>query len=291
MLDRPHPGIRRLLAPNPSPMTGPGTNGYIVGEGTVAVVDPGPDDDRHLAAWRDALAGEEVSHILVTHAHLDHSGLARRLADAVGAPVAAFGSWDAGRSATMQRLAKLPGVAGGEGVDRAFDPDITVGNGQSLTGPGWRIDVLHIPGHFAGHLAFVVGGGVALTGDHVLGWTSTIISPPDGDLRQFLASCDRLRGSGAPVFLPGHGDPIPDPMSRLDWLVNHRRERERQIVSVLAEREAGIDDLVARLYADTPRRLWPAAACNVLAHLVALGEERRVLASPRPGPAARFRLA
>lgn len=289
MLDRPHRGIRRLLAPNPSPLTGPGTNGYIVGEGSVAVVDPGPDDDGHLAAWLDALAGEEVSHILVTHAHLDHSGLAPRLSDAVGAPVAGFGRWDAGRSATMERLAGLPGITGGEGVDRSFDPDICIGDRETIVGPDWRIEARHVPGHFAGHLAFAVGD-VALTGDHVLGWTSTVISPPDGDLRQFLASCDRLRGLDAPVFLPGHGEPIADPGARLDWLVHHRRERERQIISALSEGEMGIGDLVDRLYAATPRPLWPAAARNVLAHIVALFEEGRVLASPDLGTGARFRL-
>ena len=290
MTDHPQPVIRRLLAPNPSPMTGPGTNGYIVGEGTVAVIDPGPDDDRHLAAWLDALRDEEVSHILVTHAHLDHSGLARRLSGAAGAPVCGFGRWDSGRSATMERLAGLPGFTGGEGVDRSFDPDVRLSDGQTLAGPGWRIGVLHTPGHFAGHLAFVVGD-VALTGDHVLGWTSTIISPPDGDLRQFLASCDRLSALGARTFLPGHGAPIHSPRSRLDWLVNYRRKRERQILELLAEGAATIDDAVGRLYAEAPLALRAAAVRNVLAHLVALVEEGRVTASPALGVEARYNLA
>jgi glyoxylase-like metal-dependent hydrolase (beta-lactamase superfamily II) len=270
-------------------MTGPGTNGYIVGEGTVAVVDPGPDDDRHLAAWLDALAGEEVSHILVTHAHLDHSGLARRLAQSVRATVVGFGRWDMGRSETMQRLAELPGVAGGEGVDRSFDPDLAVSDGETISGPNWRIEVLHIPGHFAGHLGFATDQ-VALTGDHVLGWTSTIISPPDGDLRQFLASCERLKRAGATSFLPGHGDPIDDPVARLDWLVSHRRERERQILEALSGGEAEIGDLVRRLYTDAPPRLWPAAARNVLAHLIALWQDGRVVVEGNFGTDARYRL-
>lgn len=271
-------------------MTGTGTNGYIVGEGTVAVIDPGPDDDRHLAAWLDALAGEEVSHVLVTHAHVDHSALARRLSAAVGAPVVGFGSWQAGRSDTMQRLSKLPGVAGGEGVDSSFRPDITVADDETIVGLGWRIEVLHVPGHFAGHLAFAVGD-VVLTGDHALGWTSTIISPPDGDLRQFLASCDRLGDLGAAAFLPGHGDLIPDPSARLDWLVRHRRERERQILGALFGGGATIEDLVPRLYSETPRSLWPAAARNVLAHLIALWEEKRIVAEPDLGIEARYRIA
>jgi hydroxyacylglutathione hydrolase len=270
-------------------MTGPGTNGYIVGEGRVAVVDPGPDDDAHLAAWLDALRGEEVSHVLVTHAHLDHSALARRLADRVRAPVVGFGRWDAGRSATMARLAGLDGIEGGEGVDRSFDPDERVGHGDAIQGPDWRMEVLHVPGHFAGHLGFALGDAI-LVGDHVLGWTSTLISPPDGDLRQFLASCAVLEDRRANVFLPGHGDPVADPSGRLDWLVRHRRKREAQIVAALAEGCRGIPELVARLYADTPAALHPAAARNVLAHLVALVEDGRAGARPHLGIEARYRL-
>lgn len=290
MLDRPCCGIRRLLAPNPSPMTGPGTNGYVVGEGRVAVVDPGPNDDRHLAAWLDALDGEDVSHVLVTHAHLDHSALARRLARAVDAPVAAFGRWDAGRSETMQRLAGLSSLAGGEGADRTFEPDVRLADGDVVDGLGWRVEVLHLPGHFAGHLAFKVGD-VALTGDHVLSWTSTIISPPDGDLRQFLSSCQRLTGLGARAFLPGHGDLITDPDARLDWLVRHRREREGQIIAALSGGERTIGEIVRLAYADTPRSLWPAAARNVLAHLLMLYEDGRIVASPELGFDARYGLA
>ena len=289
MLDEPHRGIRRLLAPNPSPMTGPGTNGYILGEGSVAIVDPGPDDEAHLAAWRTTLSGERVSHILVTHAHLDHSGLARRLSDALGAPVVGFGRWDAGRSDTMRRLADLDALAGGEGVDRTFDPDIRVADGDRVAGESWAVEALHVPGHFAGHLAFRLGD-VVLTGDHVLGWTSTLISPPDGDLRQFLVSCSRLAALGAARFLPGHGAPIDSPAERLDWLVGHRLARERQIVAALSEGPRRIGDLVRLLYADAPPRLRPAAARNVLAHLVALVDQGAVAADLARGADAAFRL-
>ena len=289
MPDRVHTRIRRLLAPNPSPMTGAGTNGYIVGEGRVAVVDPGPDADRHLSAWREALAGEEVSHILVTHAHLDHSGLARRMSDAVRAPVVGFGRWNAGRSDTMTRLSGLDSIAGGEGVDREFHPDERVSHGDAIVGPDWRLEVLHVPGHFAGHLAFALDEAV-LTGDHVLGWTSTLISPPDGDLRQFLSSCARLRERAAQVFLPGHGDPVTDTAGRLDWLAAHRQERERQIVAALAEGVAEIGALVRRLYPDTSTTLHRAAARNVLAHLIALVEDGRVAAVPEIGIDARYHL-
>lgn len=289
MIDHPHRDIRRLLAPNPSAMTGPGTNGYIVGTGEVAVIDPGPEDDGHLSAWLDALAGERVRCILVTHAHLDHSGLAPRLADAVSAPIIGYGRHDAGRSATMARLARDGLIAGGEGVDSTFAPDETVTDGDTLTGPGWRIDVLHTPGHFAGHLSFAVAD-VIMTGDHVLGWTSTLISPPDGDLASFLATSARLRQSGARAFLPGHGDPLTDPVARLDWLIRHRQEREAQIRTALASGLESIEEIVRHLYTDTPQALWPAAARNVLAHLIALVGDDEIDAEPAPGLMARYRL-
>ena len=277
MILRPAPGVRQIVAPNPSPMTGPGTNGYVIGTEIVALVDPGPDDDRHLDAWLRAIRGEAVSHILVTHAHRDHSALAQRLAASVSAPVLAFGRWDEGRSETMRRLS---GIGGGEGTDDAFVPDARLADGDVLTGPNWRIEVLHTPGHFPGHLAFATEDCV-LSGDHVLGWTSTLISPPDGDLRQFLASCDQLRAIATRPFLPGHGDLIGDPVARLDWVVAHRLERDDQIAQHLRESGASrVPAIVQRLYGDTPRALWPAAARSVLAHLIAMVEEGRVTAEP-----------
>lgn len=255
----------------------------------MAVVDPGPEDDRHLAAWRGALQGEEVSHVLVTHAHLDHSGLARRLAEMVRAPVVGFGRWDAGRSDAMIRFAAREGVAGGEGADRNFAPDLCVAHGDHILGPNWRLEVLHIPGHFAGHLAFALDDTI-LTGDHALAWTSTVISPPDGDVRQFRASCDLLKKRRACLFLPGHGDAVTDPSARLDWLIAHRREREAQLVAALADGCTTIGALVRRLYADTPPALHSAAARNVLAHLITLVEEHRVAADPDIGIDAHYHL-
>ncbi len=267
-------------------MTGPGTNGYIVGTGTVAVVDPGPDDERHLAAWLHTLRDETVSHILVTHAHADHSALAPRLSSAVSAPVLGFGRWDEGRSETMRGL---EGIGGGEGVDRSFVPDERLRDGDVLSGSDWRIETLHIPGHFPGHLAFVTDVCV-LTGDHVLGWTSTLISPPDGDLRDFLASSERLRRVSSRPFLPGHGDPIADPLERLDWLVAHRLTRDAQILRLMRkEGVSQIPDFVRELYRDTPRKLWPAAGRSVLAHLIAMVADGRAVAEPNLRLDADFR--
>lgn len=258
-------GLRRILAPNPSPLTGPGTNTYLVGRGEVAVVDPGPDDPAHLAAILHAADGERVAAILVTHAHRDHSEGAPALARATGAPVMAFGDAAAGRPEAAAGL----DVGGGEGVDAAFAPDRILRDGDVLALGGAEVTALHTPGHFGGHLAFAVGEAI-LSGDVAMGWASTLISPPDGDVSAFLASCARLRRMAPRLLLPGHGAAVEDPAARLDWLVAHRREREAQILDALARGPAAAPSLVARLYADVPGHLHPAAERNVLAHLIDL---------------------
>ncbi|RYH09841.1 MBL fold metallo-hydrolase [Tropicimonas sp. IMCC6043] len=276
--DQPEPGLRRLTAPNPSPMTFRGTNTYILGSGDVAVIDPGPDDPAHLAAILAALdPGERVSHIFVTHSHLDHSPLARRLRERTGAPVLAFGTHEDGRRPVMQRLAAEGTIGGGEGIDHAFAPDRRLADRESVAGDGWQIEALWTPGHIANHMCFAWNGAL-FTGDHVMGWASSLISPPDGDLTAFLDSCARLATREDRVFYPGHGDPVPDPTSRLAWLIDHRRERERQILDELARGPATIGTLAARIYTDTPSRLRSAAERNILAHIIDL-EEKNVVSS------------
>lgn len=281
------PGLRRVLASNPSPLTGPGTNSYLVGRGEVAVVDPGPDDRTHLAALLAATAGERIAAILVTHAHLDHSALAPRLAAQVGAPVLAFGDARAGRSALMEALVAdggLGGLGGGEGVDAGFAPDRTLADGEPVeVGDGPRrmvVTALHTPGHFGNHLAFAVGD-VLLTGDLVMGWATTLVSPPDGDMAAFLASCERVARLGSRLLLPGHGEVVTDPAARTASLVAHRRAREAQILDALRLGRADTPALVARVYTDTPRHLWPAAERNALAHLIDLAA-RGVVAHDGP---------
>lgn len=266
------PGLRVVLAPNPSAMTLHGTNSYILGEGRVAVIDPGPDDPAHLAALLAALRpGERIDHILVTHAHLDHSPLARPLARLTGAPVLAFGPATAGRSPTMERLAAAGTLAGGEGIDAGFAPDILLADGEAVEGEGWRLRALHTPGHFGNHLSFVWGDAV-FAGDHVMGWASSLVSPPDGDMGAYMASLDRLASVGAHRLYSGHGDPVADPLERIADLVAHRRAREAAILSALGRGPADAATLAHAIYTGTPPALMPAAARNVLAHLIDLAE-------------------
>lgn len=267
------PDLRRILAPNPSPMTWRGTNTYLLGTRALAVIDPGPDDPAHLAAILAALTpGQSVSHILVTHAHLDHSPLAPALSRITGAPVYAYGDASAGRSDVMRSLAASGLMQGGEGVDGDFAPDHCLKDGQSVNGDGWRVQALWTPGHFGNHLCFAWQDQV-FSGDLVMGWASSLVSPPDGDLSDFMASCRRLLTHGAQVLHPGHGAPIADPTARLRWLITHREAREAAILARLQQGPATASDLAQAIYTDTPAPLMPAAARNVLAHLIDLSRK------------------
>lgn len=274
------PGVRRILAPNASPMTYWGTNTYLIGDGpSVVIVDPGPDDPNHALAIENAVGSARVDAIAITHAHRDHSALAPALSQRVKAPVLAFGSATAGRSEVMTRIAAAAGIAGGEGLDVDFVPDSEISDGETLSGEGWALTAHWTPGHFAGHLAFQIDD-VVLTGDLVMGWASTLVSPPDGDVAAFRASCEKLRGLGASRYLPGHGPTVEDTDARLDWLLANRADRERSVLACLSHRPETARSMSEKIYTDVDPRLLPAAERNVLAHLIDLTERGIVSADP-----------
>ncbi len=263
-------GLRRIVAPNPSPMTYRGTNTYIVGERGLAVIDPGPDSDTHLAAILDAVSPEQhISHIIVTHTHLDHSPLARKLSDRTTAPIYAFGDAESGRSDVMKQLAAAGTVGGGEGIDFTFTADQLVTDGQIIVGDGWQFEVIHTPGHIGNHIC-LGWEDACFTADHVMGWASSLVSPPDGDLTDFMESCIRLQKQNWRVFHPGHGAQIDAPAVRLNWLVAHRRAREASILSALENGPSTPETLAREIYTETPTTLLAAAIRNVLAHLIDL---------------------
>ena len=284
-------GLIRLTAPNPSPMTLHGTNTYLLGRQNVAVIDPGPDVPGHLEAILAALpTGARVSHILVTHSHLDHSPLAAGLAARTGAKIHAFGDSQAGRSDRMADLAALGALGGGEGVDAAFRPDHRLADGDSVATDEGQLSAIHTPGHFGNHLCFA-WKDVLFTGDHVLGWASSLISPPDGDLAAYRASLTRLIGRADRIHYPGHGDPVTAPAERLEFLLRHRNRREAKVRAALGSRFEPLADLLARAYDDTPAALHPAAARNLLAHLIDLTDRNLAEPDRPPGPDAWFRHA
>jgi hydroxyacylglutathione hydrolase len=277
-----------VRAANPGAFTGPGTNSYVLGQDEVVVVDPGPYLPAHLDALLNAIAGRRLSAILVTHAHLDHSALAPHLAARTGAEVLAFGDARAGISPVMQQL-DPEGLGGGEGSDPDFAPDRRVTDGEILRLAGLEIEVIHTPGHMGCHIALALGDTL-LSGDHVMGWSTSIVSPPEGDMGAYVAALHKLAARRWARFLPGHGDAIDDPARRLSYLIAHRQAREAAILACLAvEGPARPDELAARIYTDTPPALLPAAARNVLAHLIDL--QGRALVAAGPGRLASSRFA
>ncbi|TVQ53581.1 MAG: MBL fold metallo-hydrolase [Rhodobacteraceae bacterium] len=276
-------------------MTFTGTASYVIADGRAAViVDPGPDDPAHRDALLAALPPfAEAAAVLVTHSHRDHSPGAAPLAKTLSAPVLAFGPHGAGMTAAQRARAEaFPGIGGGEGADHGFAPDRALSDGATVAVGGRRLIALHTPGHLSNHLCFALDGeGVVFTGDHVMGWATTMVSPPDGDMGAFMASLALLQGRGDRLFLPGHGPPVANPDGMIAWQLAHRRAREAQILDALAGGPATPEALTRRLYAAVDPALWPAAKRNVLAHLLSLVDAGRVVATPAPAADAAFACA
>jgi glyoxylase-like metal-dependent hydrolase (beta-lactamase superfamily II) len=281
------PLIRRVVARNPSPFTFKGTGTYIVGNGQVAVIDPGPDLAAHVQALLDALRGETVTHIVITHTHLDHSPAAAALKAATGAKTYGFGPHGSGRAEDRT------GVGGvtEEGGDHAFRPDVALREGDAVNGPGWRLEAVHTPGHTSNHLCFALAEERALfSGDHVMGWSTSVIAPPDGDMAAYMRSLGKLLLRDDAVFWPTHGPPILEPKPFVQAFIAHRRERRDAILARLAASDETIPAVVDRVYVGLDPRLKGAAARSVLAHLVELVETAEVTSDGPPTLAARYRL-
>jgi len=256
------PGIRRIVARNPSPFTFRGTGTYVVGDGEVAVIDPGPDLDEHVAALLAELSGEQVTHILITHTHNDHSPAAAALKAATGAPTYGFGPHAGGKRGD-------PAVE--EGGDWDFTPDVTVYDGDAIAGSGWRFEAVHTPGHTSNHLCFALPDqGILFSGDHVMGWSTSVIAPPDGEMSAYMASLDKLLVRSDAVYWPTHGPAITEPQAHVRAFVAHRREREAGIVECLAAGSERIDAIVDKLYVGLQPGLRLAAGRSVHAHLLDL---------------------
>jgi len=281
--DRLTPLIRRVVANNPGPFTFMGTGTYIIGNGEVAVIDPGPDMDDHLEAILAATAGETITHIFVTHNHMDHSPLARPLAARTGATIYACAQQGVPTEAEVRLEA---------GDDRVFTPDVGLCDGGTFSGGDWTMEAIPTPGHTSNHICYALHEENALfSGDHIMGWSTTVISPPDGDMGDYFDSLDRVKARNFEIIWPTHGPPITEPGPFVQAYIDHRRAREAQILAALAGGHTQIKPMVADLYKAVDARLHPAAAHSVMAHMVQLVKEGRVLCDGAPALDSEYRLA
>lgn len=270
LVERPEPLVRRVLAPNPSPFTFTGTQTYLVGsDEELAVIDPGPDEPDHLAALTAAIGEARVVAICCTHTHRDHSPAAAPLAAATGAPIAGC--------AALVIESDMPRADAP--FDQTYAPDRVLADGESVGGDGWTLTALATPGHTSNHLCYALEeSGALFTGDHVMGWSTTVVAPPDGDMAAYMASMERLHEREDRVYYPAHGPAVENPKQLVRGMIGHRRQRERQILNCLGDGIVTIPGMVAKMYAGLDPRLTGAAGQSVLAHLLDL-ERRGIVTS------------
>ena len=262
-MERVAPLIRRRIAPNGGPFTATGTCTYVVGQDRVAVIDPGPDDPSHIAALLDDLGPERVEAIVVTHTHRDHSPGARLLAARTGAPIVGCGPHRAARALAEGEAPMLDASS-----DAAHAPARILAEGDAVSGPGWTLVAVETPGHTMNHLAFALPEAESrFSGDQVMAWNTTIVAPPDGEMRAYMASLEKLRGRGETIYWPGHGGPVREPARLVRCLIGHRRQREAAIRARLVAGDTRIPEVVAAIYQGLDPRLRGAAALSVFAHL------------------------
>ncbi len=281
------PGIRRILCNNPGPFTFKGTVSYIVGRGRVAVIDPGPLDDAHSAALLDAVRGETVTHIFITHTHRDHSPAAARLKAATGAPTLGEGPHRAARPLNIGEARPLDSSG-----DMDFRPDRVLADGDVVEGDGWALEAITTPGHCANHMAFALKGtDILFAGDHVMAWSTPVVAPPDGSMSDYMASLDKLARRAETTYYPGHGAAVRDAPRFVQQFIRHRRAREAAILDQLKRGETDIPSMVQDIYVGLDPRLTKAAGLSVLAHLEDLVARGKVATDGAPSVGGRYRLA
>jgi glyoxylase-like metal-dependent hydrolase (beta-lactamase superfamily II) len=262
------PLVRRVICSNPGPFTFTGTCTYIIGRGTVAVIDPGPQSREHLAVLHDALRHETVSHIVVTHTHRDHSPGVPALQALTGGMVVGCGRHRASRELALGEINRLDASA-----DHEYAPEAEMSEGDVITGPGWQLEAVATPGHTANHLAFALGQENALfSADHVMAWSTSIVAPPDGSMAAFMASLDKLKARPEGIYWPGHGGPVREPRRFVRALITHRKLREASILARVRDGDRLIPKIVAKVYEGLSPQLMGAAALSAFAHLEDLVE-------------------
>jgi glyoxylase-like metal-dependent hydrolase (beta-lactamase superfamily II) len=281
------PGVRAVLANNPSPFTFKGTMSYIIGRGKVAILDPGPDDDAHVAALLDAVRNETVTHIFVTHTHRDHSPAVPKIKAATGATVFAEGPHRLARPLHIGEAGRLDASA-----DMDFRPDVALKDGETVSGDGFTLEAITTPGHTANHMAFAYKEhDLIFAGDHVMAWSTTIVAPPDGAMSDYMASLHKLAARREPLYLSGHGAPIPEAPRYVAHLIRHRQAREASLLHRLNKGPADIPTLVKAVYIGLDPRLTGAAGLSVLAHMEDLVARGVVVTEGLPSIASLYRLA